>query len=74
MAVLSGGSAISMDLAPFMIGDGRNGGVRGFNIVGLRRNNFPVETIQAIKKLYDIFFRHELSMKNAIAQADLFRK
>ena len=33
MAVLSGGSQISMDLAPFMIGDGRNGGVRGFNIV-----------------------------------------
>ncbi|MBO4647747.1 MAG: acyl-ACP--UDP-N-acetylglucosamine O-acyltransferase [Lentisphaeria bacterium] len=70
MAVLSGGSAISMDLPPFMIGDGRNGGIRGFNIVGLRRNNFPAETIHAIKKLYDIFFRHDLNMKNAIAQAE----
>ena len=59
-----------MDLAPFMIGDGRNGGVRGFNIVGMRRNGFPVETIHAIKNLYDIFFRHGLSRKNAIEKAE----
>ena len=70
MSVLSGGSAISMDLAPFMIGDGRNGGVRGFNIVGMRRNGFSPETIHAIKELYDIFFRHNLSMKNAIEKAE----
>ncbi len=69
MAVLSGGSTISMDLPPFMIGDGRNGGVRGFNIVGMRRNGFSPETIRAIKDLYDIFFRHGSSMSNAIAKA-----
>ncbi|MBO7147219.1 MAG: acyl-ACP--UDP-N-acetylglucosamine O-acyltransferase [Lentisphaeria bacterium] len=70
MAVLSGGSQISMDLAPFMIGDGRNGGVRGYNIVGLRRNGFSPETIKAIKGLYDIFFRQGLSISNAIAKAE----
>ncbi len=70
LAVLSGGSQISMDLAPFMIGDGRNGGVRGFNIVGMRRNGFTPETIRAVKDLYDIFFRHGLNMKNAIEKAE----
>jgi len=65
MAVLSGGSQISMDLPPFMIGDGRNGGVRGFNIVGMRRNGFSPETIRAVKDVYDIFFRQELNRKNA---------
>ena len=70
MAVLSGGSTISMDLPPFMIGDGRNGGVRGFNIVGMRRNGFSKEAIRAVKDLYDIFFRHGLNMKNAIAKAE----
>lgn len=70
MAVLSGGSQISMDLAPFMIGDGRNGGVRGFNIVGMRRNGFSHETIRAVKDLYDIFFRHGLNMTNAIEKAE----
>lgn len=68
-AVLSGGSTISLDLPPFMIGDGRNGGVRGYNVVGLKRAGFPLETIKAIKKLYDIFFRHGLNTKNAVAQA-----
>ncbi len=70
MAVLSGGSTISMDLPPFMIGDGRNGGVRGFNIVGLRRNGFSPETIHAIKHLYDIFFRRGLNVTNAIHTAE----
>lgn len=66
MAVLSGVSAISVDLPPFMIGDGRNGGIRGFNIVGLRRNGFSHEAIHAIKKVYDIFFRQGLNTTNAI--------
>lgn len=70
MAVLSGGSTISMDLPPFMIGDGRNGGVRGFNIVGLKRAGFSAETIHAIKKIYDIFFRHGLNTTNAIAKVE----
>lgn len=68
MAVLSGGSQISMDLPPFMIGDGRNGGVRGFNIVGMRRNGFSPETIRAIKDVYNLFFRQDLNNKNAAAR------
>ena len=70
MAVLSGGSQISMDLPPFMIGDGRNGGVRGFNIVGMRRNGFTPEMIRAIKNVYNIFFRSGLNTTNAIAKVE----
>ena len=70
MAVLSGGSQISVDLPPFMIGDGRNGGVRGFNIVGMRRNGFAPETIRAIKDVYNIFFRSGLNVPNAIAKVE----
>ncbi len=70
MAVLSGGSTISMDLPPFMIGDGRNGGVRGFNIVGMKRNGFSPETVRAIKDIYQIFFREGLNTKNATAKVE----
>ncbi len=70
MAVISGCSAISMDLPPFMITAGRNEGVSGFNIVGMRRSGFAPDTIRAVKKLYDIFFRQSLSMPNAIAKAE----
>ncbi len=70
LAVLSGGSTISMDLPPFMIGDGRNGGVRGFNKVGLKRAGFPDATIRVIRNLYDIFFRRGLNVTNAIKEAE----
>lgn len=70
MAVLSGGSTISLDLPPYMIGDGRNGGVRGYNIVGMKRNGFSKETIRAIKDIYQIFFREGLNTKNAIAKIE----
>ena len=66
MAVLSGGSQVSMDVPPFMIADGRNGGIRGFNLVGMRRNGFPAETIRAVKDLYNIMFRSGLNTTNAL--------
>ncbi len=65
-AVLSGGSQVSLDIPPFMIADGRNGGIRGINLVGLRRGNFPKETVRALKDAYSIMFRSELNTKNAL--------
>ncbi|MFZ2656391.1 MAG: acyl-ACP--UDP-N-acetylglucosamine O-acyltransferase [Victivallales bacterium] len=65
-AVLSGCSAISMDLPPFMICSGRNGAILGINIVGFRRNGFSKETIEAIRDVYQIFFRGKLTIPNAI--------
>ena len=69
-AMLSGGSAISMDLPPFMIGDGRNGGIRSFNKVALERNGFSREDIRTIHKMYDIAFRRGLNMKNALEEIE----
>jgi UDP-N-acetylglucosamine acyltransferase len=65
-AMLSGGSAISMDLPPFMIASGRNFAVDGVNRVGLKRNNFSREKINAITDLYKIFFKKGLNTTNAI--------
>ena len=67
-SVLSGGSQVSLDIPPFMIADGRNGAIRGINIVGLTRNNFPAETIHTIKNIYKVFFRSGLNTKNAIEE------
>ena len=65
-SMLSGVSAISKDLPPFMIADGRNGAVRAVNIIAMRRNGFSNEAIRAIKDVYNIFYRSELNVKNAI--------
>ena len=69
-AMLSGGSVISMDLPPFMIGDGRNGGVRSFNKVALSRAGYSAEDIRTVHKMYDIAFRRGLNMKNALAEIE----
>lgn len=67
-AVLSGGSTISMDLPPFMIGEGRNGAIKTINVVGLKRANFPKETIQALRDVCKIFFKGGLNVPNALAK------
>jgi UDP-N-acetylglucosamine acyltransferase len=65
-AMLSGGSIVSLDVPPFMIADGRNGSLKGINIVGLKRNGFSAKTIKVIKDMYKIFCREGLNTKNAL--------
>ena len=65
-AMLSAASAISKDLPPFMIADGRNGAVRGVNIVAMKRNGFSNDAIRAIKDVYNIFYRGGMNAKNAL--------
>ncbi len=65
-AMLSGGSAISKDLPPFMIADGRNDFVRGVNVIALKRNGFDLSVVRAIKNIYHIFFRSGLNTGNAL--------
>lgn len=65
LAILSGGSVFSKDIPPFMMAEGRNGGVKMVNVVGLRRAGFPVETIRVIQNLYKIVFRSDLNLTQA---------
>ena len=64
--IISGLSAYSKDVPPFMMAEGRNGGVKMINKVGLQRAGFDNETITVIKHLHRIFFRSELSLSNAL--------
>lgn len=65
-AMMWGLSAISKDLPPFMIVNGRNGDIAGVNVVALRRRNFPAATINALRKVHTIFFRGGRSVKKAL--------
>jgi len=68
LAMLSGGSVFSKDIPPFMTAEGRNGGVKMVNLVGLKRAGFSDETIRALRDVHRIFFRLGLNASNAIAQ------
>ena len=64
--MISGCSAFSLDVPPFMIAEGRNGGVKGINRVGLSRAGFSEEDIRNIKNLYKIYYRSGLNAKAAL--------
>jgi len=67
-AMISGGSVFSKDIPPFMIAEGRNGGIKMINLVGLQRAGFTEERIRIIKSIYKIYYRQGLTPKNALKQ------
>jgi UDP-N-acetylglucosamine acyltransferase len=66
LSFLGGMSGLRMDMPPFMLGFGAPAKLYGPNLVGLKRNQFSTEAIQALKKTYRIIFRSGLSFKDAL--------
>lgn len=65
-AMISGCSAFSLDVPPFMIAEGRNGGVKTINRVGLSRAGFSEEAMNNIKNIYKIYYRSGLNSGKAL--------
>jgi UDP-N-acetylglucosamine acyltransferase len=68
-AFIGGLSCATKDLPPFLLLRGFND-VHGINVVGLRRAGFTSQQIGALRRLYHILFLHQLSLPNALAQAE----
>jgi UDP-N-acetylglucosamine acyltransferase len=58
-AMMWGLSAISRDLPPYMMVNGRNGEVVGVNVVALRRRNFSAEAINALRRVHTLFYKSD---------------
>jgi UDP-N-acetylglucosamine acyltransferase len=67
-AMVGGKSKIVQDVLPFFITDGNPPRVRGLNSVGLRRAGFSVEARRALKAAYQLLFRSNLPLADALAQ------
>jgi UDP-N-acetylglucosamine acyltransferase len=68
LAMMQGGSAISMDLPPFtMLSQGNL--MCGLNVVGLRRAGFNTEQRLELKRLYHALFRSGKNLRAAVAEA-----
>ncbi len=64
---VGGFSGVAMDIAPCMLASGSpRAKLYGANLIGLKRNGFSEQSIQAIKKFYRIFFRSGLPLKEAV--------
>jgi UDP-N-acetylglucosamine acyltransferase len=68
LAMMQGGSAISLDLPPFTVAH-RGNEICGLNIIGLRRAGFTSEQRLELKRLYRALFRGGLNLRAALAAA-----
>jgi UDP-N-acetylglucosamine acyltransferase len=66
--MVGGMSKMVQDVPPFCLADGNPAILRGLNMVGLKRHNVPMETVRQLKEAYEILFRHDLNMQQAMAQ------
>ena len=67
-ALVGGVSGVSKDVPPYTLASGDRIRLYGLNEVGLRRNNFPRETILKLKRAFKIAFRSPLSIAQASAK------
>jgi len=68
LAMMQGGSGISLDLPPYTVARGDNG-ICGLNTIGLRRAGFPPEQRRELKRLYLILFRGGRKLREAVEEA-----
>src|SRR5216110_130466 len=65
-AITGGCSKIVQDVPPFMIADGNPAEIRGINLVGLERKNFPPESVKLIKEAFRLIYRSKYNTRQAI--------
>jgi len=65
-AITGGCSKIVQDVPPFMIADGNPAQIRGINLVGLERKQFPAESVRLIKEAFRLIYRAKLNTRQAI--------
>ncbi len=67
--MISGGSMVAQDIAPYTLAQGDRARLIGLNLTGLKRRGFSPEAISAIKKAYRLVFRSGLKFEEAKAKA-----
>ena len=65
-AITGGCSKIVQDVPPFMIADGNPAEIRGVNLVGLERKNYPAERVKSIKEAFRLIYRSKYNTAQAI--------
>jgi UDP-N-acetylglucosamine acyltransferase len=73
-AIIGAMSGIGRDIPPYVTAavtrEQKGSGLYGLNLIGLKRNRFPAETIAELKKAYRILFRSRLTLKEALARVE----
>ncbi len=62
---IGGMSTVRHDVPPYILVDGHPSKPRCLNMVGLKRNNFPPDVIEALAEAYRLLFRAKVGLDNA---------
>jgi UDP-N-acetylglucosamine acyltransferase len=65
-AITGGCSKIVQDVPPFMVADGNPAEIRGVNLVGLERKNYPAESVKLIKEAFRLIYRSKYNTRQAL--------
>lgn len=66
LSIIGGCSKVVQDIPPYSTCDGHPARVYGLNLIGLRRNNVPRESIQQLNHAFKILFKSGISSKHAL--------
>ncbi len=66
LSFVAGLSAVRTDVPPYMIVDGNPARVRKLNLEGLRRRGMPAASVQALKKVFRLIYRSDLSRAQVV--------
>ncbi|PLX82082.1 MAG: acyl-[acyl-carrier-protein]--UDP-N-acetylglucosamine O-acyltransferase [Desulfuromonas sp.] len=64
--MISGGSMVAQDVAPFTIAQGDRAQTVGLNLVGLKRRGFEEDQLKQLKAAYRLIFRSDLRLEEAL--------
>ncbi|MBI9021268.1 MAG: acyl-ACP--UDP-N-acetylglucosamine O-acyltransferase, partial [Verrucomicrobia bacterium] len=70
MAFLGGYTKATKDVPPFMIADGLDIEIRGFNKIGMERRGISEESRAAIKEAYRILYRQKAPLAEALEKIE----
>ncbi|HVP36704.1 MAG TPA: acyl-ACP--UDP-N-acetylglucosamine O-acyltransferase [Terriglobales bacterium] len=65
-SIIGGGFRVPQDVPPYILAGGYPLRYMGLNIIGLKRRNFPVETILTLKKACRILFQSQYNTTQAV--------
>jgi len=69
LALLSGVSAATRDLPPFLLSVGRDT-VNGVNVIGMRRAGMPAQEIAAVRAAFQILYRQNQMLSVAVQRVE----
>jgi UDP-N-acetylglucosamine acyltransferase len=70
LAMLGGGSMVSLDILPYAQAQGDRAKLVGLNLVGIKRKKLSRESLEEIKSAYKILFSSGLPMEEALDQLE----